>query len=101
MRLQLASLSPLVSFVVVIHITKKQAGFRFMKDQPDVFINIDRVEPLVPGLIEFMEFQSGRDAFSWRSKAVTFTAFCSSLVSLARLVEKVSARRKFMFEQRS
>lgn len=39
---------------------------------------------------------NGLEGSSWRSKAVILTAFCSSLVSLARLSVNVSAMRNSM-----
>jgi hypothetical protein len=38
----------------------------------------------------------GEAGLSWRSKAVVFTAFCSSPVNFARLDVNVSAIRNFM-----
>jgi len=55
-------------------------------DQKFLFLALSSLCRLIPGLT----------GSSCRSKAVVFTAFCSSPVSLARLSVKVSAMRKFI-----
>src|SRR6476469_6974210 len=54
-----------------------------LTDQKFLSLALSSLWKLIPGLAGFI----------WRSKAVVFTAFCSSPVSLARLSVKVSAMR--------
>jgi hypothetical protein len=53
-----ASLGPRISFVVVLDITKQQAGGRSMDDQANVFIDANRPEIRVAGPFKPMEAQA-------------------------------------------
>ena len=55
MRLELASLGPVVSLVVMVHVAKQKAPLRLMDDEPDIGAHPHRPEVLVPRLVELVE----------------------------------------------
>jgi len=58
MRLQLPPLSPVVGFVMVIHIAEQQAALCLVDDEPDVAARPHRPEVLVLCLVELVEAHS-------------------------------------------
>ncbi|MGE4182762.1 MAG: hypothetical protein AB7J34_23295 [Limisphaerales bacterium] len=58
MRLQSAPLSPIVGFVVVIHVAEQQAALRPVDDEPDVAAHPHRPKVLIPRLVELVEAEA-------------------------------------------
>ena len=93
MCLQLPPLRPPVPGIVMIHVAQKQTRLGLREYQADVIVDADGVKPFVLALSSLWNFILGWAGFICRSKAVVFTAFCSSPVRRTRLSVKVSAMR--------
>jgi hypothetical protein len=96
MGLDLPALGPVVGGVLVIDVTEEKArAVRWTMIRMSELTRTDQ-KLLSLARSSLWKLSPGRVGSTWRSKAVVFTAFCSSPVRRARESVKESAMRKVM-----